>query len=451
MYNVLILAHDFPPHISVGSLRPDSWFKAFKKHGLYPIVVTRQWNDDKGFTVKNEGSKDAVFEKNEYGLIIKTPFKPNVATKLYTKYGNRRYVILRKVIVAFFEFFQYYFTIGPKANIYKGAKAYLTHNKVDFIIATGEPFVLFKYADKLSRKFNVQWVADYRDTWSQSKSRNPNKLIQLFNKKQEKRTVKTAAFVTTVSELLVTQLRENIQNQPIEIIRNGYNQDAIKNMHQISQNKGYFSIGLAGSIYPSHPIKLFFEACNAFIQNQKDIKFHLNLFGLNQSRKIENLINEFYPKLIKHVVFYERMPYEKLLHALAKQNMLLLFNTYASVGTKIFDYIAVNRKILFCFKNDKEAKILFDKEKRLDINTNIKQLPQIDILQKTNTGIIVQDKKHLTNILTQHYVIHQKNGNIACDGLNTEQYSRQVQAKVLALLIKKSVITNLDHSENKER
>ncbi len=34
MKKVLILAYDFPPYVSVGGLRPYSWYKYFKEFGL---------------------------------------------------------------------------------------------------------------------------------------------------------------------------------------------------------------------------------------------------------------------------------------------------------------------------------------------------------------------------------------------------------------------------------
>ena len=48
MKKVLILAYDFPPYVSVGGLRPYSWYKYFKEFGLYPVIVTRQWDNQYG-------------------------------------------------------------------------------------------------------------------------------------------------------------------------------------------------------------------------------------------------------------------------------------------------------------------------------------------------------------------------------------------------------------------
>ena len=42
MKKVLILAYDFPPYVSVGGLRPYSWYKYFHEFGLYSVFVPEQ-------------------------------------------------------------------------------------------------------------------------------------------------------------------------------------------------------------------------------------------------------------------------------------------------------------------------------------------------------------------------------------------------------------------------
>nr|MBP7389342.1 hypothetical protein [Chitinophagales bacterium] len=75
MVNVLILAYDFPPYVSVGGLRPHSWLKYFNEFGVYPIVVTRQWNNayKNGLDYVAPGFSDnTVTEKNDKGTTIRT-------------------------------------------------------------------------------------------------------------------------------------------------------------------------------------------------------------------------------------------------------------------------------------------------------------------------------------------------------------------------------------------
>ena len=156
MKNALVLAYDFPPYNSVGALRPKSWFDHMQEFNIRPIVVTRQW------TSSGNNSVDYVsFSKNdkpqilnlEKGIKIETPYKPNISNKIYLRFGKNKFSLIRKIINFYFEVFQFIFLVGPKKEIYFSARQYLKKNNVDIIIATGEPFVLFHYAKKLSNEF----------------------------------------------------------------------------------------------------------------------------------------------------------------------------------------------------------------------------------------------------------------------------------------------------------
>ena len=50
--------------------------------------------------------------------------------------------------------------------VYTNALKYIRNNQVDLILATGEPFILHKFAYKLSRKTNTPYMLDYRDGWT---------------------------------------------------------------------------------------------------------------------------------------------------------------------------------------------------------------------------------------------------------------------------------------------
>ena len=45
-YRILILAYDFPPNESIGGQRPWFWIKYLHEHGIYPVVITRHWNNN---------------------------------------------------------------------------------------------------------------------------------------------------------------------------------------------------------------------------------------------------------------------------------------------------------------------------------------------------------------------------------------------------------------------
>ena len=131
MKKVLILAYDFPPYVSVGGLRPYSWYKYFNEFDIYPVVVTRQWGNKYGNHLDyiDQGhSENAIIEESEKGTIIRTPYKPNIANKIMLKYGDSGFRIFRRIMTAYYEFAQYIFFVGPKRKIYFEAKKYLKNN-----------------------------------------------------------------------------------------------------------------------------------------------------------------------------------------------------------------------------------------------------------------------------------------------------------------------------------
>jgi hypothetical protein len=203
MKKVLILAYDFPPFVSVGGLRPYNWYKYFSEYGFYPIVVTRQWSNEHGNELDYVApgySTTIIVEESEEGTILRTPYRPNLSNRLLLKYGPNKFKLGRKLITGFFEVLQFHFNVGPKLELYKAAKHYLQNNRADVIIATGDPFVLFRYAANLSKEFDIPWVADYRDPWSQGLFARKRSILSILQRFNEKRFVSNASIITTVDE-----------------------------------------------------------------------------------------------------------------------------------------------------------------------------------------------------------------------------------------------------------
>jgi hypothetical protein len=431
MKRLLILAYDFPPYVSVGGLRPYAWYKYLKEFGLYPIVVTRQWGNKYGSEldyIAPSESTETIVEETECGTIIRTPYKPNLANRLMLKYGSNKFALLRKAITAFYELLQYPFFVGPKSGLYREAKKYLKSNKIDAIIATGEPFVLFKYASALSRKYNVPWIADYRDPWTENKNRAELPFVRFW----ERHFMKNAAAMTTVSDFFKIKIGENISLPKTYIIPNGYNPDSAKAMEHIKQDSDVLRIAMTGSIYEWHPYKSVISVFAEFVK-ETNPKIELNFFGINRSDEILQLARD--NKLEQFIHICPRMDNASLLKNLCRHNVMLLFNDYAIMGTKIYDYLGINRKIILCYSNDNESKALKGKFFPLNENVGVNTHLQEDCLNETKAGIVVQDKNHLLSVLTELYDEFCKNGFIECHSINTDKYSRKEGARQLAEMV----------------
>lgn len=439
MKKVLILAYDFPPYVSVGGLRPYNWYRYLKEFNIEPIVVTRQWSNTYGNFldyIAPSDNKSEVVESTEFGKIIRAPYNPNLANRIMLRHGENKWYVLRRGISAFYEFSQFLFPIGPKAEVYFAARNYLKNNKVDAIIATGDPFILFNYASQLSKEFQTPWIADYRDPWTTNKTNFISKYIKPWNWFFERKILKNVSFVTTVDAVFKRKIIEVIGKKSIHILPNGYDPESLEAVKGISQNNKKLKIAFVGTIYEWHPLHSILRTFNDFALKNDSSNFELSFYGINTVAEITELIENEYPILSKYVQIIPKLPNHALMEKLATSNAMLLFNYYAYTGTKIYDYLAIRRKILFCYSNDKEAialkKQFYNIEESAEDNTSI----QTEIIQSTNSGVIVKDANHLMEVLGEFQQEFENTGCIACDSHGIEKYSRKIQVEKLAELVK---------------
>lgn len=441
---ILILAYDFPPYISVGGLRPYAWLKYFKEFGFEPVVLTRQWDNQYGDYrdyIAPSQSKKEIREENEFGTVIRAPFHPNLSNRLLLKNGNSKNRLLRKSITALNEYGQHFLPIGAKRTIYKAARKYLEKNKVDFILATGDPFILFRYAYNLSKEFDTPWIADYRDPWTLNQEEQKNKFNLWFSSFFEKKWVSNAALITTVSSFVQNKIQRILTTEKdYLIIPNGFDPDNIEAVKHIQQNREKLTISFVGTIYNWHPYEHFLKTCAEFIEENPDCSFHIKFYGINLTKEISDLIQTKLINLREFVSIIPKMPNAKLLEELAKDNVMLLFNYYSYMGTKIFDYIGLKRKILFCFTDDSIAKSLKARYYKVKESDNFSGQLQAELIKDSNAGILVKDatdlKKHLISLNEEFKV----NNNISANTNNSDNFSRKHYVKILSYQLKEMEI-----------
>lgn len=431
MKKVLILAYDFPPYVSAGGLRPHNWYLHLKANEYEPIVVTRQWDtvygDHRDYVAPSK-SEETLLEESELGTIIRAPHKPNLSERMVLKYGRNKLRFIRKLITFSYETLQYIFPIGPKHALYKEAKKYLKNNPVDLIVATGDPFVLFKYASKLSKRHNTKWIADYRDPWTQDVSLYNRKLLKWWYTLFECRFLRNVSAVSTVSEYVKTTIEPNIPAVPYCIQKNGYNGKHIQAALAIQQSNDILSIGFAGSIYQWHPIHDVLENIEKFASLTSSDAIRIRFFGTNIEHELREFIDEKCPTIQDSVFFIPKLPNDELVKELSKDNLLLLFNDYEILGTKIFNYLGVKRKILLCYSDCEKAKILKEAYFYYSTPDDAKNL-QSQVISYTHGGEIVRNGEHLIELLQTNSVEFASTKEIKCDSVNTDEYTRERQIK----------------------
>lgn len=424
MKKVLVLAYDFPPLISIGAQRPYSWYRYFAEQGYQVTVVTRKWpastNRQEDY-VKPTEAGDSI-EGDDEGLrtVIRTAYKPNMRDKMLLHFGLNRFVIIRKILSFIYAISEHLFlAFDSKQAIYHAADIYLKEHKVDYIIATGEPFILFKYASVLSKKYSTPWVADYRDGWTNNQGGYRNtkldKLLNKFQQGREQKYIANAVLITTAAPAYKEQLQKIHPTKKVEVVFNGYFEEYYDSL-QVEEANEKFIISYAGTIYSYQRIDMFMQGFNTLLSKLPNANIELRFYGLNAGLK--ESITDMAGGNVGYIHFFNKITTAELAKELAVSNInLLLSAKYVNtLASKVFDYMAVRKPILLV---ENDFGIL------------------AEILRECNAGQAIENSDELANVLMKHYndFMQNEGRHVWVNSDNVQKYSRRAQAKVFVSLL----------------
>ena len=166
MKKIIIISYYFPPANFVGSDRIDAWAKNLFSHGIKPIIITRNWNlNQKNIVdpIKNNEFKHII--NNDYE-IYQLPVKRSIRDKL-SKYSSLK--LIQKAFT-FIDLIKCNFVLSNSWNnksFFGQAKKLIeSDSEITSVIISGRPFQNFMVGARLKKKFNIQWIPDYRDDWT---------------------------------------------------------------------------------------------------------------------------------------------------------------------------------------------------------------------------------------------------------------------------------------------
>ena len=439
---VLILAYDFPPYVSVGGLRPYSWYRYLKEFGVEPVVVTRQWANDHGDErdyIAPSATDRVEVERTEFGTIVRAPHRPNLSERLLLRHGPGRHRLLRKTVTAWYEVGQYFADVGPKSELVRAARAYFREHGADVIIATGNPYVLFRYASELSREFGVPWVADYRDPWSQDHRQSRHRIVRSWLRTIERRIVSSAAAVTAANTTFRDLLATMHTSTTLAVIPNGYDPEAVAAAAGVAQDPERLTLAYTGSTYGWHPIESVLREIDGLNATRPRAPIHLRMIGVGGRDGVERMLRTRFPALCPRVSFTPRLPNDRMAAELARAHAFVAFNNYAYPGTKIYDYMALRRRILLCYSDDPEAMRLKELHYNIAATPGTDERTHARLIEATGSGTVVRDAPHLRQILEDLHREFTENRSIACRSTGIERFSRRTQAGLLADVLQRLV------------
>lgn len=421
MKKILIISYYFPPCSLTAAERVDSWAKNLHKFGFYPVIVTRKW-ENRLKTLKDISiptSDGIVHEKNNKYEIYYMPYTGNLRDKIYNKFGEDKFSLIRKSLTFFELFFQFYYTKAlPFSNLYKQSKELLKKEKFERLIISGNPFIQFKFGYLLNKKFNIKWIADYRDAWSTTEIYDTDstvlrRFIHRLDCKFEKKWVSTAHKISASSGPIGKSI-EKITGVESFPLYNGINFDDFNKVRTLEKRKK-FTITYIGSLYDGQKIEFFCEAFKKLIEEVPGIKVQLLFPGLaffgDQESRVKTALKDYE----SYFECSERIPREEILK-LEKEAHLLLHVAWQGfqgiIASKIYEYIASGTKILV---------------------TPSDNGPIEEIVSSSKCGVSISDPDILLTFLKTEYQLF-LDGKTEKNDINTkdaQQFSRLKQVEEL--------------------
>tara|TARA_B100000902_G_scaffold72396_1_gene77709 strand:- start:24341 stop:25642 length:1302 start_codon:yes stop_codon:yes gene_type:complete len=299
-------------------------------------------------------------------------------------------------------------------------EAYLKENKIDAIISTGPPHTTHLIANSIISKYNIPWIADFRDPWTNIDFYHKLKLTPFADRKHrslEKTVLRNADKIVTVSKSWASDFKHIIDVDPI-VIHNGYDPSDFVNKEDLCLDED-FSITHIGSLNEDRNPYILWKVLAEMIRDNEDFSNNLKiqLIGPIDITVKEDLSNY---GLMDNTVLIESLPHNQVIDYIIKSQILLLPlnnvpNIDGVIPGKMYEYIGAKRPILCIGKEDGDA---------------------AEIIKATQTGKVVSfsDESKLKNELISMYTSY-KDSSLTLESQDYTKYSRKLLASKFANLL----------------
>lgn len=360
--HIVIVTHYYPPLNAIASFRPASFARYFAESGIDVTVLTTEKSIAEGsldlsvfkhprLTVHEIPYKKLQFWRkpsveSPAGNHVAQPVVPASSFKTILTRARRWGVACLGSLVDY----QYFWT---REAVHKFEEIH-AQKPVDLLISSfGPPASHFIASSVIQKHRNIRWIADYRDLWSQRHIMTAKGIFKIVERYIEKRTVKSASHLTTVSQPLEAKLQELVNGKiPVSIVYNGYDSELDPSKfisgRMINQK---MHIVYTGTIYegrsdPSPLFQAIAELAAEDVITEEDIT--VSFYG-NRMANLSQLVEKY--KVSAWVELKGAVTHTESL--LAQQNAdFLLFlesnkpDARGVLTGKLFEYITTGKPIL---------------------------------------------------------------------------------------------------------
>lgn len=237
-----------------------------------------------------------------------------------------------------------------KNNAIEVASEYLKNNKIDAIFSDGPPHTNTLIACKLSKKFNLPWLMDWQDPWTEVDYYTQFPIGKRANKihhKLEKECIEQCSQMTIVSPTWKKDV-EKLGAKNTTLVYWGYDSEDFTSIKKTPNNK--FTISHLGLLGDDRIPENVLKAVQELIQENDEFKNDINItFVGTVTNKVQLIINEL--DINNYCSIHKQIPRKEALELILNSaiNLLLLNiapNAKGRVPGKLFEYLYARNVIL---------------------------------------------------------------------------------------------------------
>jgi len=234
--------------------------------------------------------------------------------------------------------------IGWLPHAYRIAKTIIRFHRPDLIYTSSPPNTSHVLGYLLKKKFNIPWVADFRDEWSDYQFFAWNSWQRVLQRAAEKRILHSADQVVSVTTWVINLLKSKSANSKHKFttIPNGFDSSELNNISEVGKNRT-FTIVHAGTFYGNRNVNNLASAINVLLQQGKisPDKFRIEFIGSGVDSSIFQ--NQ---RIIKQ---YNYLSHHECLRRIKRADATLLIQSHegkTGIPGKTYEYLALQKPIL---------------------------------------------------------------------------------------------------------
>lgn len=262
----------------------------------------------------------------------------------------------------------------------------INNQPIDMIVTTGPPHSSHLIGLKLRKKYNIPWVADFRDPWMNIYY---NKFLPRTQKTIDKdqaledTVLKSSNSVIVVSDGLKREFDDRAKK--VHVIPNGYDEADFKDITSDKAIDAFFRLSYVGNLKSNQNCTNLWQAISELTQSNSDFKtfFKFSVTGNIHDESLSSITENVETEMLELHPFAE---HSEAIKKMLDANMLLFLipdtpNNNQIVTGKIFEYLASKTPLLSIGPTGGDAANILAKCNRTQmIDYNSKELIKSRIL-----------------------------------------------------------------------